>query len=69
MDSGCSDILAKEGTPASNIATLEKPVKIRIAKSSDFILAKRTGDIEGIPTVDEKTSNFAIQRCFISRKS
>jgi len=68
LDSGASDHLVRTDTPASNIKELAKPIKIFIAKTNDFILAKKTCDIHATTVVKNKEVNLSFLNVLMVEK-
>ncbi|PNF20759.1 hypothetical protein B7P43_G13985 [Cryptotermes secundus] len=54
LDTGATDHLVRADTRATNVRVLLNPVKIHIAKSKEFLEAKRTGDVRGVTYVNGK---------------
>jgi transposase InsO family protein len=54
LGTGATDHLVRADTRAVNVRVLSNPVKIHIAKSKEFLEAKRIGDVKGVTYVNGK---------------
>jgi len=65
MDTGPSDHLVKYGTPEINRRKLSQLVKIRVAKSESFMLAKEMGDVLGSTAVNGEVRRLELKKVYL----